>query len=303
MTAAAGTADRPALGLLLMVGFCVTAPLGDAAAKLLGPVPLAQTMLVRYGVQVVLMLPFVVARRGSLALGARLWRMTVLRTLLHVAAFTSFVAALRFLPLADAVAICFVLPFLVLLLGWGFLGERVGPHRLAACAAGFVGTMMVVQPAFETVGAPALLPLLTALLFAAFMLVTRRIAGDADPMALQAASGLVATAILVPLLLLGAATGLPELAPAPVTAREATLMLLIGLFGSLGHLLMAWSLRYAPSATLAPVQYLEIPCATLVGYLVFGAVPNGLAATGIALTVGAGLYVLHRERLAAASPA
>ena len=69
---------------------------------------------------------------------------------------------------------------------------------------------------------------------------------------------------------------------------------------------MTWSLRFAPSATLAPIQYLEIPFATLLGCLVFGDLPNGLAALGIAVTVAAGLYVIHRERragLAAAPPA
>ena len=61
---------------------------------------------------------------------------------------------------------------------------------------------------------------------------------------------------------------------------------------------MTWSLRFAPSATLAPIQYLEIPFATLIGYLVFGDLPNRIAALGIAVTIAAGLYVLHRERRA-----
>ena len=227
----------------------------------------------------------------------------MVRTLLHVASFTTFVAALRFLPMADAVAIMFVLPFILLLLGRFFLGEEVGPHRLAACAVGFLGTLLVVQPSFAEVGAPALLPLLGAVFFAVFMLVTRRIARDADPLVLQAASGLVATAMLLPLLVLGAALGWPELAPVSLSTRELLLLALLGTLGTGAHLLMTWSLRFAPSATLAPIQYLEIPFATLIGYLVFGDLPNGVAALGIAVTIGAGLYVLHRERRASAAPA
>jgi drug/metabolite transporter (DMT)-like permease len=65
------------------------------------------------------------------------------------------------------------------------------------------------------------------------------------------------------------------------------------------HLVMTWSLRFAPAATLAPMQYLEIPFATLIGRVVFDALPNGLAAAGILVTIAAGLYVIHRERLAA----
>jgi drug/metabolite transporter (DMT)-like permease len=287
--------DRPLLGVLLMLAFCVLAPLGDATAKLLGALPLAQIMLGRYGMQAALLAPLV---RGRLDLPSRVWRLTVVRTLLHVASFIAFVAALRFLPLADAVAIIFILPFILLLLGWFHLGERVGPHRLAACAVGFLGTMMVVQPSFAEVGAPALLPLLAALLFAFFMLVTRRIARDADPVVLQAASGVVATALLGPLVLLGAFFAWPEITPAPIDGRDAALLALLGLLGTGAHLVMTWSLRFAPSATLAPIQYLEIPFATLIGYLVFGDLPNGLAAAGIAVSVAAGLYVIQRERAA-----
>lgn len=299
---APAVADRPLLGVALMILFCVLAPIGDATAKILGVLPLAEIMLVRYGVQALLAVPLVAA--GRFRLTPRLWRLTVVRTVLHVASFTAFVAALRFLPMADAIAIMFVLPFIILLLGRVFLGEQVGPHRLAACAVGFLGTLLVVQPSFAEVGAPALLPLLGALLFAAFMLVTRRVAQGADPLVLQAASGLAATAFIVPLVLVGAAFGWPDVAPVPLTGRQVLLLLLLGVIGTTAHVVMTWSLRFAPSATLAPVQYLEIPSATLIGYLVFGDLPDGIAAIGIAVTVGAGLYVLHRERRASrAAPA
>ena len=304
MTSAAPPApvDRPLVGVLLIVAFCVLAPLGDAIAKALGALPLAQILLGRYGMQALLLVPYLHATGGRLALSPRIWRLTALRTVLHVASFTTFVAALRFLPMADAIAIMFVLPFILLLLGHVFVGEQVGPHRLAACAVGFLGTLMVVQPSFAAVGAPALLPLAGALLFALFMLVTRGIARDADPMQLQAASGLMATALLLPLALAGAAFGWPEVAPVPrVPSSPRSARSRAGI-GTGAHLLMTWALRFAPSATLAPIQYFEIPCATLIGYLVFGDLPNRLAALGIAVTIAAGLYVLHRERRAAVPP-
>lgn len=301
-TPAPAVADRPALGVLLMLAFCMLAPMGDAIAKVLGALPLGQVLLVRYGVQALLLLPLVSAAGRDLRLGPRVWALTLVRTVLHILAIGCFFAALRFLPMADAVAIAFVMPFIMLLLGRFALGEEVGPHRLAACAVGFLGTLLVVQPSFAAVGAPALLPLAVALLFSLFMLVTRRIARDADPVVLQAASGLVATAILAPLVLLAAGRGWPELDPAALTGRDWRLLLLLGALGTAAHLFMTWSLRFAPSATLAPMQYLEIPFATLTGWLVFGDLPNGLAALGIAVTVAAGLYVIYRERTAAIAP-
>ena len=73
-------------------------------------------------------------------------------------------------------------------------------------------------------------------------------------------------------------------------------VLFIGVLGTLAHLLMTWSLRYAPSATLAPMQYLEIPIATFYGWVIFSDLPNGLAAVGICITIAAGLYIVFRER-------
>ena len=298
----AAVADRPALGVLLMLAFCMLAPMGDAIAKLLGALPLGQVLLARYAMQALLLLPLVCATGRTLRLGPRIWRPTVARTLLHILALGTFFAALRFLPMADAVAIAFVMPFILLILGRFTLGEEVGPRRLAACAVGFVGTLLVVQPSFAAVGPPALLPLAVALLFSLFMLVTRQIARDADPVVLQAASGLVATLVLAPLVLLARGRGWPELDPVAISGADWRLLLLLGVLGTAAHLLMTWSLRFAPSATLAPMQYLEIPFATLTGYLVFGALPNGLAAVGIAITIAAGLYVVYRERTAGVVP-
>jgi drug/metabolite transporter (DMT)-like permease len=74
------------------------------------------------------------------------------------------------------------------------------------------------------------------------------------------------------------------------------------LLGTVAHLFMTWSLRFAPSATLAPMQYLEIPIATIIGWLIFKDLPNGLAALGICVTVAAGLYIILRERAIARTP-
>jgi len=203
-------------------------------------------------------------------------------------------ASLQFLPLADAIAIAFVMPFIMLLLGKLFLNEVVGFHRLAACAFGFVGTLLVIQPNFVSIGAAALLPLGVAVIFAFFMLVTRTIAKDVDPIGMQAMSGLMATPILGIFLWF-----FPTLQIFAISDISGTQWLMLGVLGTLGttaHLLMTWSLRFAPSATLAPMQYLEIPIGTVIGYMVFRDLPNGLAAFGIAITIGAGLYIILREQ-------
>ena len=285
------TADRPLLGIALMMGFCVLAPLADAIAKLVGgTVPILELILIRFAFQA-LLLPPVVAAGGLKPLPRNTIQRIILRTVLHIFGIGCMFKGLQYLPLADAVAIAFVMPFIMLLLGKVFLGEEVGFRRLAACAVGFAGTLLVLQPAFADTGWPALLPLAVALIFALFMLVTRQIAKEVDAVPLQAISGGIAVVLLLPIwIYLGA--------PSPLRFDDTTLWLLaaIGVLGTGGHLFMTWSLRYAPASTLAPMQYLEIPMATLFGYLIFTDLPGPLASVGIALTIGAGVYIILRER-------
>jgi drug/metabolite transporter (DMT)-like permease len=291
------TADRPVLGISLMFGFCLLVPLGDSIAKILGDtIPLGQVLLVRYGIQMLMLLPLAFYIGWSVHWTPRILWLSLVRTVLHIIGAGSMFASLRFMPIADAVAIAFVMPFIMLLLGKYVLAEEVGPHRLWACIIGFVGTLLVIQPNFAAVGAPALLPLLVAVAFAFFMLVTRQIAKDIDPISLQASNGIAGTAIVALALWLFGDTGLQALQMVPPTEREIILLLGLGVLGTSAHLLMTWSLRYAPSATLAPMQYLEIPIATFIGWLIFRDLPNTLASLGILITVCSGLYVIYREQ-------
>ncbi len=285
--------DRPVLGLFLMLGFCVLAPFGDALAKLLGQTwPLLPLVFARFAIQFAVLLPISGPGTDRLRLSPRGWRLTVLRTLLHVSGIALIFEALRHLPLADAIAIAYVMPFVMLLLGWAVLGETVGSRRLMACAVGFAGTLMVVQPAFAQVGAAALLPVGVAVVFALFMLVTRMVAHEADPLTLQTVSGGIATCLLLPVILIFTDWSFV----AATTGMDWTLVLLLGLVGTVAHLFLTWSLRFAPAATLAPIQYLEIPVAAAIGWLMFREFPNGLALVGICATILAGIYVILREQ-------
>ncbi len=296
------TQDRPVFGIFLMLGFCVLAPMGDAMAKLLGETtPIGLLVLMRFAVQAIILTPLLWFTGRSLRMRGRILRLTVVRTILHIIGITAMFSALQFLPLADAVAIAFVMPFIMLILGRWILKEDVGARRVIACVVGFVGTLLVIQPSFAEVGAPALLPVIVAVVFALFMLVTRQIAKETDPIALQAVSGILATLILLPMLMIGTLAGVWQVSLILPSPETHWLLLAIGVLGTVAHLFMTWSLRFAPSATLAPMQYLEIPIATFIGWLIFHDLPNGLAALGIVITMAAGLYVILREQATARS--
>ena len=290
------TKDKPLVGILLMLGFCILAPLGDAVAKLLGPsIPVGQLLLVRFATQALILMPLVWLTGRTWRMTARLLWLTCLRTVLHIIGIGAMYSALQYLPLADAIAIAFVMPFLTLLLGKFILHEEVGSRRLLACTVGFIGTLMVVQPSFEQVGWPALLPLVVAVTFAFFMLITRHIAKETDPVGLQAVSGVVAVCLMGPILWMTQSGEIASLTLIAPTAPEWSMLITVGVLGSCANLLMTCSLRYAPSATLAPMQYLEIPIATIIGLIIFGDLPNGLAAAGICITIAAGVYIALRE--------
>ena len=292
--------DRPVLGILLMLGFCIVAPMGDAVAKLLGErLPLGQLLFVRFAVQAVVLIPLVWLTRRAWRMRGRILGLTFFRTVLHIFGIGAMFTALQYLPLADAVAIAFVMPFIMLILGHVFLGEEVGVRRILACVVGFIGTLLVIQPSFAEVGWPALWPLVVAINFSVFMLVTRQIAKETDPIGLQAVSGVMAVALMAPVLLFARGTDLAFLQMLAPDRFEIFLLASIGLLGTVAHLLMTWSLRYAPSATLAPMQYLEIPFATLFGWIIFRDLPNGLATVGILVTISAGLYIVIRENATA----
>lgn len=296
------TQDRPLLGIALMLGFCVLAPLGDSMAKILMPlVPLSFLLAIRFGIQAVLLIPLCRAQGVDMVPPRRLLPLIVLRTALHILGVGFMFTSLLYLPLADAIAIAFVMPFILLLLGKFFLSEEVGARRIVACVVGFSGALMVIQPSFAEVGVAATLPLGVAFAFAFFMLTTRKLAKEIGAVPLQAFSGLVAGVALTALVV---ATGAWR-AASELSSGTWLLLGMIGVLGTVAHLLMTWSLRFAPSATLAPMQYIEIPVATLFGWLIFSDLPGPLASAGIVVTMAAGLYIIWREgrSLRAAPPA
>jgi len=292
--------DKILTGVALMLGFCLTAPLLDVAAKLASSsVPVGQITAARFIVQCALMAPVIVIMGLSMRVAREFWLPLISRALLLLFATFCFITAIRVMPLADALAIVFVAPFIVLLFGKFYLGEDVGPRRVGACFVGFVGVLFVIQPSFAAFGAVALIPLGTAVAFAFYILVTRGLSRRMHPVAMQFHTGLVASLFCIPILLVAQGSGSELFDPVWPTGIAWIWLFSAGFFATLSHMMMTYALSFAPSATLAPLQYFELPVATVFGYLVFNDFPNNLSLMGIAIIIGAGLYMIHRERVTA----
>ena len=292
--------DRVLVGVALMLGFCLTAPLLDVAAKLASAsVPVGQITAARFIVQCALMAPFVWAMGVSLRVPQGQMLTLIARALLLLFATFCFIAAIRVMPLADALAIVFVAPFIVLLVGKFYLGEDVGPRRVGAALVGFVGVLFVIQPSFAAFGAIAIIPLGTAVAFACYILVTRSLSRRMHPVAMQFHTGLIASLFCLPVLVLAKGSGSALFDPVWPEGIAWAWLLGAGFFATVSHMMMTYALSFAPSATLAPLQYFELPVATFFGYLVFNDFPNMLSLLGIGIIIAAGLYMIHRERIAA----
>lgn len=292
--------DRILAGVALMLGFCLTAPLLDVAAKLASSsVPVGQITAARFVVQCILMAPFIWFMGLSLRVAPGQRLALLFRAILLLVATFCFITAIRIMPLADALAIVFVAPFIVLLVGKYYLGEDVGPRRVGAAVVGFVGVLFVIQPSFAAFGAVAFIPLGTAVAFAFYILLTRGLSRRMHPVTLQFHTGLIASLLCIPILIVAQGSGSEQFDPVWPTGIAWVWLLGVGFFATLSHMMMTYALSLAPSATLAPLQYFELPVATLFGYLVFQDFPNVLSLTGIAIIIGAGLYMIHRERVTA----
>ena len=290
-------ADRTTLGIVFMLGFCAIAPIMDALAKATPDmVPVPQILAFRFGLQVAILLPLALVLGHSLRCGRRDIGLHILRAAALLAATGCFFQALRFMPIADAISIFFVEPFILILMGAVFLGEPVGWRRLSACAVGFGGAMLVIRPSFADLGPVTPLPLMTAALFAIYMLMTRAMARRLHPLVLQGHTALAATLLILPPLLIFNGTDHSFLDPVWPEGLAVWTLAGVGIVATISHLFLTFALRLAPAGTVAPLQYLEIVGATIVGYLAFGDFPTPLTWVGIAIIVASGLYVFERER-------
>jgi drug/metabolite transporter (DMT)-like permease len=293
------TSDHILPGIILMLAFCLLAPLLDVSAKLAaqGGVPVGQITTARFVVQGALMLPIVLIMRLSWAVSLRIAIMVTLRALWLILSTYSFVSGIAVMPVADALAIAFVEPFIVLILGAYLFGDAVGPRRIGACIVGFCGALLVIQPSIAVFGWVALWPLGTAFFFSFYMLTTRAMSAQVHPVTMQLHTSLAGAAICLPLMWAFDGSGIAPLDAVMPVGLMWLWLFGVGFWAALSHICMTYALKFAPSATLAPLHYSEIVVAVALGYAVFGDFPNPMTWAGIAVIVASGLYLIHRERI------
>lgn len=282
-------------GMVLMILAMLMLPGIDALAKLVsGSISAGQTAWARFFFQVLLLAPFVLWQR-NLRWDANLWAHAARGVLIAVATLLFF-SALKVMPLADAIAIFFVQPFIVTLLAAVLLGEAFGWRRMVAIAIGFLGALLIIKPSYDVFGATALLPVGTAFSFALYVILTRWLAQSVSPLSMQFLAGVFGLIAMSIAMAFGSAYDIGVITPVWPTLTEWQLLALLGIIATSGHVLVVMAYSRASVAVLAPFQYLEIVSATTLGFLLFNDLPDTLTWVGICIIVASGLFVFYRER-------
>lgn len=281
---------RQLRGVLLFLTALLLFAVLDATAKHLTAFFAVPFMVwVRYLVHFVFMLATVAPGEKMALLSTRHPWLMILRALMLVGVTLFMQLALRTLPLAETSALVFTTPLLVALLAGPLLGEKVSGRVWIATAVGFAGALLIARPGGALAGIGVAYAAAAALCYALYQILTRKLVGSETQLRLLFYTALVGTV---------------SMAFAPFThwdgrwptLPETALLASLGLYGGVGHFLMIRAFREAPASTLAPLLYVQLIWATLLGWLVFAHLPDRWAVLGMLVVGASGLWLALAAR-------
>jgi S-adenosylmethionine uptake transporter len=274
------------VGLMLLSMFVFSAV--DTIAKVLTtdfhPLQIVWTRQLGLVVGVFVM----IAVRGVSLFQTNHRKLQLVRGLMAALSAALFVTAINFVPLADAIAVTFIAPFVVTMFSALLLKEKVGIHRWSAVIVGFLGTLIILRPGFDGFEPALLLAVLAAVLFAFRQIISRYLSGSDKTETTIAYTALVAVLVLV--------IPLPFIWQTPVSGFHIFLMAVMAILAGLGELLVIKALEVALAVVVSPVHYTILIWGSLYGYFVFGDFPDYWTWGGAVIIILSGLYTLYRER-------
>ena len=214
----------------------------------------------------------------------------IVRGMLAACSATLFILGVSFVPLADAVAVSFIAPFIVTVLGAIVLREKVGMRRWTAVTVGFMGTLIVVRPGMGVLHPAVFFVLIAASAFAMRQILSRLLSDTDKTITTVAYTALVGSLVL--------SIPLPFIWQWPTTTPQVALLVSIAIMAAFAEILVIKALEVAQAVVVAPVQYSLIIWGTAYGFLVFDQLPDSWTWVGTAVIIASGVYTLQRERKA-----
>jgi drug/metabolite transporter (DMT)-like permease len=303
----AAPADRPARSVALLMGSLLLLAVQDAVVKLASEhVSIWQFQLLRASLNACLLALVGLAFTGARPRAPIRPGIVAVRSLLVVVSMLLFFGAVPFLALSTIAAGLYCFPLFVTLFSAILPGERVGPRRLAAVAAGFAGTCLILKPGTEAFDWRALMPLGAAVSYGAMVMITRRACREEHPSTL--AFGVAAAFVVVGALGLlafgalglGEGLGWPYLTTGwhPLTWALLGALLACSVMNLAANVGLTVAYQGAEASFLVPFDYVYLVFAAVVGGVVWGDWPDALAWAGMGLIAGAGVFIAWRERAA-----
>jgi drug/metabolite transporter (DMT)-like permease len=285
--------DNYARAVLFMLLAAVLLPVLNASIQYLVPTySVAELLWARYAGHLGFMLIVFAPRYGLALFASSRPGLQVARSLLFCGSTFLTFYALGFVPLATAAAIFLTAPLIVTGLSPFVLGEKVRLTRALAVAAGFLGALIVVRPGSGALHWAAFLIFGSATASALTQLLSRKLAGHDSP---ETSNTYMVTAGFVL-----ASMPLPFIWQAPANYWDAFLFVMLGVLGGLGHYFVVRAFELAPAPFVSPFNYAQILTAALVGFLVFGQLPDLWTWCGAGIIAASGLFILFHERRRAA---
>ena len=282
-------ADRPFRGIALILASTLFLGTSDVTAKYLSvTLPSIEIAWIRFLIFAVIMTPAMLPASPIYALRTDRVGLQLLRGAALLSSSLLFITGLRYLPIAEASATGFVSPLFVTALSILFLGERVGLRRWLATVVGLAGVLIILRPGTSAFHPAAFFPLVSALAWAATLIMTRIMSGRehaSTVMTYSSIAGLAILSVLVPFVWV-----MPSW-------HDILFGILIGFTSTAGQWIVVLAFRYADASVLAPFSYTQLLWVSILGFLVFGEVPDVFTVTGAIFIVGSGLYIAHRERV------
>ncbi|MGV8986142.1 MAG: DMT family transporter [Cypionkella sp.] len=279
----------PLIGIGLMLLAMVVLPGIDVIAKFMGQkgMPVMQIVWARLTFGALLTLPLAARHTGARGLIPDRPAIHTLRASLLIAATFFFFSSLKFLAIADALAIFFVQPLVVTALSPLILGEKVGPRRWAAVFVGFIGTLIIIRPGIGALNPGSVLALAAGTSLALYFLLTRRISGRTKAIVTtfhtNAIGALIASVLVVWVWKV----------PTPF---EWLQFLGLAAIANIGHYAIVRAYDHAEASLLAPLAYTEMVTSTIMGLIFFGDFPDHWTFVGVAILITCAIYISIRER-------
>jgi drug/metabolite transporter (DMT)-like permease len=282
-------ADRPFKGIALILSSTVFLGVSDVTAKYLSAtLPSIEIAWLRFLVFAMIMVPAMVPGSPLFALKTGNVGLQLMRGAALLGSSLFFISGLRYLPIAEASATGFVSPLFVTALSIVFLSEKVGVRRWLATAIGLLGVLIILRPGSSAFHPAAFFPIVSALAWAATLIMTRMMSGREHAITIMTYSSIAGVAIL---------SVLVPFAWVTPSWQAIAFGVLIGVFSTAGQWIVVLAFRYADASVLAPFSYTQLLWVSILGFLIFGELPDVWTVIGAAFIVGSGLYTAHRERV------